>query len=366
VRRIIRSVEEKSGASVTKISIGNRTIGPGEPVFLTLDIGKNFIDVEEAEPLPVLLRKAQRLIDAAIDCGVDAVKFQTHVVEDEQRALPITSPHFNKTRYEWLQRNSFPKEWWASLFRYAEQKGIIAYSTPMSVAAAEILDSLGIPLFKIGSGDVTDLVLLEAVAKTGKPVILSSGMSTMEELRTAVALIRNYNQQLILMHCVSEYPCPPEHLNLNVIKTLQEEFTLPVGLSDHVLENETAFAAVALGAVAIEKHFTFDRGAYGPDHKVGLLPDEVKALVRGVRIVEKALGTGVKTLLPKEEEFRRVFHKSVVARALIPEGAVITRAMLAVKRPGGGIEPKEIDSVAGKRAKRAIPKDALLRLEDVQ
>lgn len=335
-----------------------KSIGIGQPVFITVDIGKNHNgSIEEAK----------WLVDKAVEAGVDAVKFQTHIVEDEQRRVAVTSPHFeDEKRYDWVKKNTMPKEFWKELFGYCKGKGVIAYSTPMSSAATELLEKLGVPLFKIGSADITDLFMIEKIAKTGKPVILSSGMNTLEDVELAINTIKKHHDSLVLMHCVSEYPCPPEHLNLKAIKNLREKFDLPVGLSDHVLEIETVSAAVALGAVAVEKHFSRNRMQYGPDHKVSLIPEELKDMVKRIRNVEKALGSGEKVMIKEESKFVPIFHKCITAKADIPKGTIITKNMLCAKRPGGGLAPKLVDQVIGKMAKEDIKEDSLIKLEDLE
>ncbi|RJQ17651.1 N-acetylneuraminate synthase [Candidatus Woesearchaeota archaeon] len=333
-----------------------KSLGIGKSVFIIVDIGKNHMGNIEL---------AKFLIDKAAEAGVDAVKFQTHVVDDEQRKEHVISPHYAKPRYEWLKKNTYPLEWWKELAEHAKKKNIIFFSTPMSVAAVDLLEQVGVPLYKVGSGDVTDLFLLEAIGRTGKPVILSSGMSELHEVERAVKTLKIFTDKVVLMHCVSEYPCPPEHLNLRVIQTLQQKFALPVGLSDHVLEFETAYAAVALGAVALEKHLTLDRQLPGPDHKVSLIPSELSLFVRQVRNVEKSLGDGVKRVLEGEAKFRPVFHKSIVARVPIKKGTVIEKALLTVKRPGGGFYPHELEKVIGKKAANDIAQDALLLPSDL-
>jgi N-acetylneuraminate synthase/N,N'-diacetyllegionaminate synthase len=338
----------------------HRFIGFGQPVFITVDIGKNHNgSIEESK----------WLIDKAVEAGVDAVKFQTHG-DDEQRKLDkdYYSPHFDKIdRYSWVKKNIMSSEFWIELKEYAESKGAIFYSTPMSVSAAKLLGEIGVPLFKVGSADVTDLFMIEEIAKTGKPVIISTGMNKLEDIELAVKKVKEYHNKIILMHCVSEYPCPPEHLNLKAINFLRKKFGLPVGLSDHVLEIETASAAVALGAVAIEKHFTRDRNEFGPDHKASLLPEELKLMVKNIRNVEKAMGNGKKELLEGESKFIPMFHKSITAKIDIPEGTIITQDMIAAKRPGeGGLAPKLVARVVGKKTKTDIKKDSLILLEDLE
>jgi N-acetylneuraminate synthase/N,N'-diacetyllegionaminate synthase len=309
-----------------------RMIGPDEPVFITVDIGKNHNGS---------MKEAKWLIDKAVEAKVDAVKFQTHIVDDE------------------IRNNE-------EISSYANKKGVIFYSTPMSTAAGDLLDEIGVPLFKVGSADVSDLFMIESLAKKKKPIILSTGMHHLDDVSLAIKTIKKHSDKIVLMHCVSEYPCPPEHLNLKVIETLRDKFDFPVGLSDHVLEIETACAAVALGAVAIEKHFTRDRTQFGPDHKVSLTPDELKEMVKRIRNVEKAIGSPDKTMLKGESKFTSIFYKSLTSLVDISKGTVITRDMLTAKRPGDGIYTKDVGKVLGKKAKTNIAKDQLIRVKDLE
>ncbi len=336
-----------------------RMIGPDEPVFITVDIGKNHNGS---------MKEAKWLIDKAVEAKVDAVKFQTHIVDDEIRNnVKIISPHFKQMdRYSWVKQNTMSKEWWEEISSYASKKDVIFYSTPMSTAAGDLLDEIGVPLFKVGSADVSDLFMIESLAKKKKPIILSTGMHHLDDVSLAIKTIKKHSDKIVLMHCVSEYPCPPEHLNLRVIETLRDKFDFPVGLSDHVLEIETACAAVALGAVAIEKHFTRDRTQFGPDHKVSLTPDELKEMVKKIRNVEKAIGSSDKTILNGESKFTSIFYKSLTSLVDISKGTVITRDMLTAKRPGDGIYTKDVGKVLGKKAKTNIAKDQLIRVKDLE
>lgn len=341
-----------------EIKIANKIIGKNHRVFVSVDIGKNHNGS---------MQEAKWLVDKALEGGADAVKFQTHIVEDEQRKIEITSPHFkDMDRYTWVKQNTMPKEWWEELANYCKEKGIIFYSTPMSTAASDLLEELDVPMYKIGSADITDLFMIENIAKKNKPIIISSGMTTLEDLRLAISTIRKHHDQIVLMHCVSEYPCPPEHLNLRVIEKLSKEFDVPVGLSDHVLELETASAAVALGIVAVEKHFSRNREQFGPDHKVSLTPEELKDMVQRIRNVEKAMGDGEKSILSGESKFTPIFYKSIVSKVTIPKGTVITREHLTSKRPGDGLMTKRVNEVIGKTAKKEITEDSLILLEDLE
>jgi N,N'-diacetyllegionaminate synthase len=334
-------------------------VGPFKKVFVIAEIGKNHNNSME---------EAKWLVDRAVEAGVDAVKFQTHVVDDEQRKdIKIISPHFKEMdRYSWVKQNTLPFEWWVELKEYCDKKKTIFFSTPMSVAAAELLEKLDVKLYKVGSADITDLFMLETIAKTGKPIIISSGMNSLEDLEIAMKTIQKYNDKIILLHCVSEYPCPPEHLNLRTITFFQKKFKAPIGLSDHALQLESAYAAVALGAVAVEKHFSRNRDQFGPDHKVSLTPDEMKQMVQGIRIVTSALGSEEKLLQEGEKKFIDVFHKSLVFAADYTKGLAITREMVVTKRPGGGIGAKELPKLLGKKLTVDVKKDDLVDIKNLK
>jgi len=214
---------------------------------------------------------------------------------------------------------------------------------------------MGVPVFKVGSGEITNLPLLKYIARKKKPVILSTGMATLGEIEEALAAIRQEGvDEIVLLHCVSCYPARTEDMNLRVMGTLRQAFRLPVGLSDHSLGITVPIAAVALGACAIEKHFTLDKKLPGPDHRASLEPRELKEMVKAIRDVEKALGNGIKRPTVEEEENKKVGRRSIVARVDIPAGAVITEDMLAIKRPGNGLEPKYINLIIGRKTKANI------------
>lgn len=346
--------------------------------FIIAEIGKNFIQTEKDEPISEYLEKARKLVLAAKEAGADAVKFQTHNIEDEVLDLDFTSPHFNsKDRYSWVTRNTrvTPLEFWQELKRFCDEVGIIFFSTPMSRGAAEKLARVGVDLWKVGSGDILDFPMLDFIRKHGAPVILSSGMSTLEEVDTAVNFVRALGTNIALLHCVSEYPCPSEKLHLRTIEFFRLRYNIPIGFSDHSLGYESAVAAVALGAQIVEKHFTFDRNFYGPDHKVGMLPHELKDMVRAIRNVEssraaadnaldspaikQALGAPVKVLQEAEEKFRPLFRKALVAGTDLPVGTVIRSEHLYAMRPQAyikGLPSEKYEEVVGKTLKRAVKK----------
>ena len=227
--------------------------------------------------------------------------------------------------------------------------------------SADFLDRLGVPAFKVGSGEITNFPLLKHIARKKKPIILSTGMATLEEVKGALDAIKEEGAgEIVLLHCVSSYPAKIEDMNLKAMETLRNAFKLPVGLSDHSLGITIPIAATALGACIIEKHFTLDKNLPGPDHRASLEPDELKRMITAIRAVEKALGSGIKRPAKDETENKKVGRRSIVARVDIPVGVVITEAMLDIKRPGTGIEPKYLDKIAGRTAKFAIKQDDLI------
>ncbi len=250
------------------------------------------------------------------------------------------------------------------LFTYAQKKGIIFLSSPFDKGSVDLLDRLGVPAFKIGSGEITNFPLLKYIAAKKKPIILSTGMSTLDEVGEALEVIREEGvKEIILLHCVSCYPAKIEDTNLKAMETLRQAFKLPVGLSDHSLGITIPIAAVALGACVIEKHFTLDKNLPGPDHKASLEPEELKAMVKAIRDVEKALGDGIKQPTPEEEEIKKVARRSIVARVDIPAGTIITEDMLAIKRPGTGMSAEDHEPDHGEKGKENIKSGELITFD---
>jgi len=344
--------------------------------FVITEIGKNFIQTQEERPIAEYLENAKMLVRAAKDAGADAVKFQTHNVEDEQLTINVTSPHFKGAdRYAWVTRNTNATpldEFWRPLKAYCDEAGIIFHSTPMSRGAAQILNQLDVLFWKVGSGDILDFVLLDYIAATKKPIIISSGMSTLEELDMTMDFLKRRNAQVILLHCVSKYPCPPEELRLGTIDFLRNRYNVPIGFSDHSIGIDAALAAVALGAQVIEKHFSLSRDLWGADHKVSMTPAEMKELVAGIcamrenpalkaaylekDIVKKGMGGG-KVLQEDEAVFRPYFRKSLVAALDIPAGAQLAADDIYAMRPqqfAGGLPSENYELVLGKKAAKSM------------
>lgn len=356
-------------------------------VFVIAEVGKGFIQTEEDRSVDEYLDNAKALAFAAKKSGADAIKFQTHTVEDEQLNIKVISPHFKGAdRYSWVTRNTNATpvdDFWKPLQKYCDDIGILFFSTPMSRRAAQLLEGLDVPLWKVGSGDILDFVLLDYLAQTGKPIIISSGMSTLEELDSSMAFLKARGADMALLHCVSKYPCPPEDLHLASIEFLRNRYNLPTGFSDHSIGIDSALAAVALGATVIEKHFTFDRALWGSDHKVALTPPELKSLVEGIRALEtnpqlkseylekdiviRGMGTPGKTMDEGEAAFRPYFRKSLMAGCEIPEGTTITAEMVYAMRPqmyAGGLPSEEYESVIGKTIKNSIRKFDPIKREE--
>lgn len=332
--------------------VGYRELGEGQPVFVIAEIGNNHDGS---------VHLAERLVDAAAEAGADAAKFQTHIAEAEMHPSTPTPPHFPEPRWEFTRRMELTLDEHRHLKAYTEDKGLIFFSSPFSVEAVALLEEVGTPLYKIASGEVTNPPLIEAIARTGKPVLLSSGMSGFGELDAAMEILRASGAEVLIMQCTSNYPCPPELVNLRAMPALGKRYGIPFGLSDHTPDIHTSIAAVALGAAAIEKHFTLSKRLYGPDHHASLTPDELARLVEGVRQVEAALGSADKVRDPGLDPARATFEKSVVTRVTIPAGATIAREMLTTKRPGNGIPAVRLAEVVGRTAATEIPANELVQ-----
>ena len=311
---------------------------------------------------------AKSLIDATAENGVNAVKFQTHIAEAETLPDAPMPPFFKgESRFEYFKRTAFSKAQWIELKNHAESHGLTFLSSPFSIEAVALLEDIGVTQYKIPSGEVTNLPMLEAIAQTEKPVLLSSGMSSWAELDEAVNVILKYHYRLTLLQCTTEYPCTYEKVGLNVMLEMKERYKLPVGLSGHTLTNYAAFAAVTLGATVIEKHFTLSRRMYGSDAKHSLEPAEMADLVRGIRAIETMLANRVdKDDITHLTVMKEIFEKSVVSLVDIPEGTVITREMIGTKKPGTGIPARDYYTVVGRRSSRHIPANTLLREDDVE
>jgi N-acetylneuraminate synthase/N,N'-diacetyllegionaminate synthase len=343
---------------VIKVKIGDKLIGEGEPCFIIAEAGVNHNGD---------INLAKRLIDVAKEAGADAVKFQTFKAEGLVTMSAEKAPYqkettgTRETQFDMLKSLELSQRDFGGLFDYASKKGIVFLSTPFDRESVDFLEGLGVPAFKVGSGEITNFPLLKHIARKRKPIILSTGMATLEEVKEALDIIKQEGEEeIVLLHCVSSYPAKIEDMNLKAMEVLENDFKLPVGLSDHSLGITIPIAAVALGACIIEKHFTLDKNLSGPDHRASLEPEELKQMVTAIRDVEKAMGNGIKQPTKDEEENKKVGRRSIVARVDIPRGKTITEDMLDIKRPGTGLEPKYQGEIIGRVAKVTIKQDELV------
>lgn len=344
--------------------IGSKEVGPGNPCFVIAEAGVN----HDGD-----LQLALRLVDAAADADADAVKFQTF------RADRVASPDAPKAAYqealtpagesqlEMLRRLELGADGFARLQQRAHERGLVFLSTPFDVESVELLDRLGVAGFKIASPDLVNPLLLEDVGRRGRPVILSTGLADLTEVEAAVETLRAAGtHEIVVLHCVSAYPAPVEEANVRAIVTMSTALRLPVGYSDHTEGDEAALAAVALGAVALEKHLTLDPSLPGPDQRASLDPESFAALVRRVRLVELSLGTGVKS--PSESERRNAptVRRSLAAAGDLAAGTTLRREMLTALRPGTGIPATQIAEVVGRRIRRALGEGELIAPDDLE
>jgi N,N'-diacetyllegionaminate synthase len=316
------------------------------------------------------IERGLEMVRVAAAAGADAVKFQTF------QASALVAPGAEKATYQKIRTD--PDETQQEMLRRLElsdaahhvladscrQHGIQFLSTPFDYRSADFLADLDVPAFKMSSGDLTDLPFLAHVAAKGKPMLVSTGMASLEEVAAALRAVRDVgNDQIVLLHCVSNYPANAADVNLRAMGTMAASFGTPVGYSDHVLGSEVALAAVALGACVVEKHFTLDRGLPGPDHAASAEPDELCELVRSIRLVESAMGDGRKIPARHEAGTAAVARKSLMAKADIPAGAVLTHEMVVAMRPGTGLPPAALPELLGRTSVAEIPAGTMLRRE---
>lgn len=334
----------------THFSIANRSVGEGAPCFVIAEAGVNHNGN---------LDLAERLIDAAADAHADAVKFQTFAPARLVSAGADKAPYQKETtgsgsQRDMLEQLALPTSAWAHLKARAEGRGLVFLSTPFDESSADLLVALGVPALKIGSGELTNHLLLSHVAAAGVPLLISTGMATMDEVRAGVTVASAQGAPVAILHCVSSYPAQARDCNLTAMSTMHDELGCPVGFSDHTLGNTVAVAAVAMGAKLVEKHLTVDRTLAGPDHRASLEPREFTALVSAVREVEAARGDGKKRPMACEEDVRRVARRSLFWARPVVAGAVVERADLDALRPATGLPPSCFHEIVGRRAARAV------------
>jgi N-acetylneuraminate synthase len=343
------------------IEIAGHLIGKNHPCFIIAEAGVNHNGQ---------LKMALQLVDAAVTVKVDAIKFQTFKAEEVISATAPKAIYQKRTtgagesQLDMARRLELSYDQFKEIKAYCDKQGILFLSTPFDHDSVDFLNNLGVSAFKIPSGEVTNHPFLEHIACKGKPLILSTGMSYLGEVEQALRVIYAAgNRKVIMLHCVSNYPAEPADTNLRAMQTMATAFGIPIGYSDHTLGIEVALAAVALGACVVEKHFTLDRTLPGPDHGASLEPNELSALVKGIRTVEAALGNGRKEPAASEANTAAVARRSLVAAYDIPAGTIFTEQHIAIKRPGTGLPPSMREYLVGRRTRATIPADTLLTLE---
>ncbi|WP_340117727.1 N-acetylneuraminate synthase family protein [Pelagibius sp. 7325] len=343
---------------MTQFEIAGRKIGPDHPPFVIAEVGIN----HEGE-----FAKAIQMVDAAVAAGAEVVKFQCHITEKEMIPTDMKPGEISAERlWDIIKRCELTEDEERRVQAHCAEKGIMYLSTPFSREAADRLNDMGVPAFKIGSGECNNIPLLQHIAAMGKPMILSTGMNDLDSVRRSVAAIREYDVPLALLHCTSMYPTPYDKVRLGGVTDLREAFPgLPVGLSDHSLHIWTCLGAVALGASVLEKHFTVSRAWPGPDTPISIEPDELRDLVAGSRAVWEARG-GKKTRLEDEQPVIDFAYATVVSVAPIKAGEIFTKGNIWVKRPGVGPIPADrLDDILGRTARRDVAADTHLTPEDI-
>ena len=316
------------------------------------------------------IEQAKRLVDVAVDAGADAVKFQTF---NARRLVTSRAPKADyqkrttgtdESQLEMLDKLELSPHAHEVLRGYCRNRGILFLSSPFDEESADYLDVLEVPLFKIPSGEITNLPYLLHLARKGKPLILSTGMASLGEVESALQIIETAgNRRICILHCVSNYPADPADCNLRAMETMRQAFHVPVGYSDHTEGIVIAQAAAAIGAAVIEKHFTLDRSLPGPDHQASIEPEELALLVRNIRTIESAMGTGRKALSAAEKNTAMVARKSLVAARDIPAGEVLTDDCIILKRPGTGLPASLVPYILGRRSRQPISAGSILSLE---
>lgn len=312
---------------------------------------------------------AKKLVDEAVLAGADAVKFQTFKAENlvcrnaSKAEYQLDTTDKDETQFDMLKKLELTEKMHVELIDYCKNRDIMFLSTPFDIDSLHYLVNLGLDIIKIPSGEITNYPLLREVGKTKKKVILSSGMSTLNEIKNAKRVLMEFGcKDLIILHCNTEYPTPYQDVNLKAMNTIREELGVRVGYSDHTQGITVPIAAVALGAEVIEKHFTLNRNMIGPDHRASLEPDELKEMIRAIRNVEASLGDGVKKPSESEKKNIEIARKSIVAKCNIAKGTLLNGENLTTKRPGTGISPMEWDYVIGQKAKRDFDMDEMIEL----
>ena len=351
-----------SDEGMASFDVAGRTVGPGQPCLIVAEVGQTHDGS---------LGTAHAFIDAIARAGADAIKFQTHIAAAESTPSEPWRVKFSQqdsTRYEYWKRMEFTEDGWHGLARHARERGLIFLSSPFSLEAVELLVRAGVPAWKIASGEVTNVPMFERIAETGLPILLSSGMSPLDEIDANVYQARRRGQPIAVLQCTTAYPCPPEKVGLNLIPQFRERYGCPIGLSDHSGSIYTGLAAVTLGIDLLEVHVALTREMFGPDVPASISTAELRQLAEGVRFIERIRDNPVNkdTMAQDMAPLRELFTKSVVAAAELPGGTVISRDHLAVKKPGTGFPVDVLPSLIGRRLKRPVVVDQILNEEDFQ
>jgi len=346
-----------------EFNIQDKVIGDDHPVFFIAEAGVNHNGS---------IKQGRKLVDIAVEAGADAVKFQTFKTEniitpDAPKStyhVETTGGDRKQTWFELLKTQEMSRDMHVNLIEYCKDKGIIFLSTPYDEESANLLEELDVPAFKIASTDTNNIPLLRYIACKGRPMILSSAMATMVEVEKAIAAVRNEGlKNVVILQCTGNYPAKLSDSNLRVIQTYRKKLHCIVGYSDHTPDLINPVAATAIGAKVYEKHFTIDKNLPGPDHRMSLNPEELKKTVQAIRNTELALGSYEKRVLSGEEENRTKLRKSIVTNTNIRKNQTITREMIAIKRPGNGIPPAEVENILGKKTKVNISSGSVLTYE---
>lgn len=317
------------------------------------------------------LGAAHAYVDAIADRGADAVKFQTHIAAAESTPSEPFRVKFSRqdaTRYDYWARTEFTADQWRGIAEHCAARGVMFLSSPFSVEAVDLLESIGMPAWKMASGEIGNGQLLDRVARTGMPVLLSSGMSSLVELDSAVERLRRAGVDVSVMQCTTAYPCPPERVGLNMIPALRERYGCPVGLSDHSGTIYPALAAATVGIDVLEIHVTMSRAAFGPDVPASVTLDELRQVVDGIRFIEKMRAAPVDkdAIAAEMQPLREIFTRSIVARGALAAGTVLQAEHLALKKPGTGISGARLPEMVGRRLRHAVAADQLLKEDDLE
>ena len=348
--------------SISNFSIGNKIIGVNNPCFIIAEVGL----AHDGS-----LGAAYSFIDASAASGVDAVKFQTHIASAEssvREGFRVNVFPQDKNRYAYWERTSFTKSQWKNLKEYAEDKNLKFLSTPFSNEAVILLREIGLNTWKIGSGDINNLLLLEEIAEKPDPVLLSSGMSYLSEIDESVQFLQSRGCPVMVMQCTTSYPCPPENYGLDMINEFQERYKLPVGYSDHSGEIAPGLAAVTLGANAVEVHVTWDKQCFGPDVKASLTFSQLSELVKGIRLIESSLRlkTNKDQIASEFNPLRKLFTKGLFAQRDIESGHILSKKDIVSLKPCEGISVKEYHKIVGKKVKHNIPSGQPITWADLE